>query len=50
MQTNLEALTELIGPSVGVLPYLGGIESTPAVRERLALAAEASIALATLSG
>lgn len=49
MQTNIAALTDLIGPALGVFPYLGVIESTTADRERLAAAAEASIALATLA-
>jgi dethiobiotin synthetase len=47
-QTNIEALIDLIGPALGVLPYLTSIESTEANRERLARAAEASIALAAL--
>lgn len=45
MQTNIDALADLIGPSLGVLPYLDAIDSTPADRERLATAAAASIAL-----
>lgn len=48
MQTNIEALAALIGPSLGVLPYLDVIESTPGDRERLANAAAATIRLAAL--
>lgn len=47
-QTNREALVELLGPSLGVLPWLGTIEQTDADRERLADVAERSLDLAAL--
>ena len=43
--TNREVLAEIIGPSLGVLPWLGEIRESPADRARLAAAAEASLAL-----
>jgi dethiobiotin synthetase len=49
-RTNIDALTELIGPSLGVLPWLGAVESTPADRDRLALAAERGLAVGSLRG
>jgi dethiobiotin synthetase len=42
-QTNIDCLTELIGPSLGVFPWIGGIECTPEHRKRLARAAEAAL-------
>lgn len=48
MQTNIDALTELIGPSLGVLPYLDLVEATPVDRTRLADAAESALALSAL--
>lgn len=35
-QSNIESLAELIGPSLGVLPWLGRIDCSPQDRERLA--------------
>jgi dethiobiotin synthetase len=39
-QSNIEVLEKLIGPSLGVLPWLGRIDCSPQDRERLAQAAE----------
>lgn len=44
-RTNVDTLAELIGPSLGVLPYLDAIEPTPVARERLAAIAEERIDL-----
>jgi len=35
-QTNIAVLTELLGPPIGVVPYLANIETTDECRERLA--------------
>jgi dethiobiotin synthetase len=48
MQTNIDALTELIGPSLGVLPYLDTIAMTPSDCTRLADAADQAISFASL--
>jgi dethiobiotin synthetase len=45
VQTNVDALAELIGPALGRLPWLGAVHCTPEDRERLARAAELSFAL-----
>lgn len=47
-ETNIAALTDLIGAALGVMPYLDRIESTPADRERLATAADTHLDLARL--
>jgi dethiobiotin synthetase len=43
--TNVAALRELLGPPLGVFPFLGAVARTASDRERLADAAEASVAL-----
>jgi dethiobiotin synthetase len=45
MQTNVAALEGLVGPPLGVLPWVGAIECTPADRQRLARVAEANLRL-----
>lgn len=47
-RTNVDTLAELIGPSLGVLPYLDAIGATPADRDRLAEIAEQRINLDSL--
>lgn len=47
-QTNLEALAELLGPPLGVFPWVGTVARTAADRARLAAVAERAIALDTL--
>ena len=49
-ETNVEGLTELLGPPLGVLPWLGAVTCTPEDRARLAQAAETSMALDVLAG
>ncbi|OFV87293.1 MAG: dethiobiotin synthase [Acidobacteria bacterium RBG_16_68_9] len=49
-ETNVEALAELVGPPLGVLPWLGVVRCTPDDRVRLAAAAEKHIALDALNG
>ena len=48
MQTNAAVLRELLGPPLGVFPYLGSIAPTIADRDRLADAAERSLDLRPL--
>jgi hypothetical protein len=40
----------LLGPPLGVLPWLGAVTCTPEDRARLAQAAETSMALDVLAG
>lgn len=47
-ETNLALLEELLGPSLGVLPWLGPIERTDADRRRLADLAERHLRLDAL--
>ncbi len=49
-QTNIDALTELLGPPLGVLPWLGMVECRAEDRRRLADTAERTIDLAALVG
>jgi dethiobiotin synthetase len=42
-QTNIDCLTELLGPSLGVFPWVGRVECSPEHRQRLAQAAEAAL-------
>jgi dethiobiotin synthetase len=49
-QSNRETLPEILGPSLGVLPWLGTIEHTRTDRDRLADAAESSFDLGALVG
>jgi dethiobiotin synthetase len=42
-QTNVDCLAELIGPSLGIFPWVGSIECSPEHRERLARAAESAL-------
>jgi dethiobiotin synthetase len=49
-QTNVDTLADLVGPALGVLPWLGPVECTLSERSRLAAAAEASLALSRLLG
>ncbi|MGD9764310.1 MAG: dethiobiotin synthase [Candidatus Binatia bacterium] len=44
-ETNVDLLAETIGPSLGVMPWLGHIECTEADRRRLAAAAERALDL-----
>jgi dethiobiotin synthetase len=44
-QTNIDILRELLGPALGVLPFLGPLTQSAADRERLADAAEAALDL-----
>lgn len=48
MRTNVALLEEILGPSLGVFPWVGDVACTEAERDRLADIAEASIALAAL--
>jgi dethiobiotin synthetase len=41
--TNVETLRELLGPPLGVFPWVGGVRQTPADRARIAAIAEQSI-------
>jgi dethiobiotin synthetase len=45
-RTNVDCLAELLGPAIGVLPWLGPIECSPEHRVRLAQAAEAALEVA----
>jgi hypothetical protein len=47
-QTNVDMLAELIGPPLGVFPWLGAVACSPADRSRLAEAAERTIRLDAL--
>lgn len=47
-QTNVGVLRELLGPPLGVFPFVGPIAPTITDRDRLAEAAERSLDLATL--
>lgn len=47
-RTNVEVLRDLLGPALGVFPFLGRVERTDAERERIADAAERSLDLAAL--
>lgn len=49
MQTNVELLEEMLGPSLGVLPWLGTVECTDAARERLADLAERHLRIDVLA-
>lgn len=42
-QTNIDCLTELLGPSLGVFPWVGHVECSPQHRKRLAQAAEEAL-------
>jgi dethiobiotin synthetase len=44
-RTNVEALVELLGPSLGVVPWLDSVVCSPADRSRLAAAARGSLDL-----
>ena len=46
--TNVEILHELLGPALGVMPYVGTVTHTRADRERLAAAAESALDLDVL--
>lgn len=48
VETNIEVLRELCGPSIGVLPFLGPIGRSESERARLADAAERALDLDTL--
>lgn len=48
VQTNVAVLRELLGPALGVFPFVGPIERTMADRDRIADAAERSLDLAAL--
>jgi hypothetical protein len=50
MQTNVELLHELLGPSLGVFPWVGETACTEADRQRLADVAEGSLRLNALLG
>lgn len=45
METNADLLAELLGPSLGTMPWLGPVECTAADRSRLAAVAEAALNL-----
>lgn len=47
-RTNVEVLHDLLGPALGVFPFLGTLERTEAERERIAAAAERSLDLESL--
>jgi dethiobiotin synthetase len=49
-QTNAAALAELLGPPLGVLPWLGQVSANEQCRERLAEAATTQINLSKLLG
>ena len=48
MQTNIELLHEILGPSLGVFPWVGETACTEADRERLADTAERALRLEVL--
>jgi dethiobiotin synthetase len=48
MQTNAELLAEVLGPSLGVVPWLGEVACTEAERQRLADLGERHLRLAAL--
>lgn len=50
MRTNVELLHELLGPSLGVFPWVGETACSEADRERLADIAEGSLRLEALLG
>ncbi len=47
-QTNVEVLRDLLGPALGVFPFVGAVQRTAAERERIADAAERSLNLDAL--
>jgi dethiobiotin synthetase len=47
-RTNIDTLRELLGPALGVMPFLPPLTRTPADRERLAEVAEANLNIARL--
>ncbi len=47
-RTNVDVLTEWLGPPLGVIPYLGAIESTEADRKRLATLFGTKVAIESL--
>jgi dethiobiotin synthetase len=47
-RTNVETLAELIGPALGVFPWMGAVVCSPADRLRLAEAAERTIRVGAL--
>lgn len=49
-QTNIAALADLLGPPLGVLPWLGAVDCTEADRLRLAAVAEQAVDLTALIG
>lgn len=48
-ETNVATLTDLLGPPLGVVPWLGPVECSDSDRRRLAEAAEQAIDLAALA-
>ena len=48
METNVELLEEILGPSLGVFPWVGEVECTEADRQRLADLAEETLRLDVL--
>jgi dethiobiotin synthetase len=49
-KTNRDVLADLLGPPLGVMPWLGEVECTEADRRRVAEAAAGSIAISALTG
>jgi dethiobiotin synthetase len=49
-RTNVDALIELLGPSLGVIPWLGSVQCSHADRTRLAAAARLNLDLSGLMG
>lgn len=49
-RTNIDVLADLLGPPIGILPWLGKIERTPEDRKRLAEAGAHALAISALMG
>ncbi len=49
-KTNIDVLAELLGPPLGILPWLGEIGRTAADRQRLAEAGSHAVAISALMG
>jgi dethiobiotin synthetase len=49
-RTNIDVLANLLGPPLGIMPWLGPIARTPEDRARIAAAAAHSLAMSALMG
>jgi len=49
-RTNIDVLADLLGPPLGIMPWMGPITRTPEVRTKLAAAGAHSLAMSALMG